>query len=156
MADYYTLIKRAVDRLSSDPLRGGREELYERARAAQIAQLHAIVPPLSAAEIDSEQLELEEAVRRVEAELAEPPRVALHISALSNLVAAAEDIGRRVGREDTRRTSASIAPKEPASPHKNGEVPLPMIFRGGGTGRLTRYWRWRSSTSSSENRAAGR
>ena len=67
MADYYALIKKAVARLDLDTRRESRWALYDRARLAQITfQLRTIDPPLSEAEIIcGEQLELEEAVRRV-------------------------------------------------------------------------------------------
>src|SRR4030081_2477641 len=70
MADYYPLIARAITGL--DPAAPGesRRALYERARAALIAQLRSVEPPLSESEITRERLSLEEAVRKVESEAA--------------------------------------------------------------------------------------
>src|ERR1700749_1878014 len=67
MADYHPLIARAVEGLgnSSGEARRG---LYERARAALVAQLRGIDPPLSEADITRERLALEDAIRKVEAE----------------------------------------------------------------------------------------
>src|SRR5262249_32023684 len=51
-----------------------RRALYERARAALIAQLRSVEPPLSESEITRERLSLEEAVRKVESEAAQRAR----------------------------------------------------------------------------------
>src|SRR5476649_1993248 len=67
MADYHPLIARAVDGLGSSSGEA-RRSLYERARAALVAQLRAIEPALSEADITRERLALEDAIRKVEAE----------------------------------------------------------------------------------------
>jgi hypothetical protein len=67
MADYHPLITRAVEGLSNSTAET-RRTLYERARAALVAQLRGIDPPLSEAEITRERLALEDAIRKVEAE----------------------------------------------------------------------------------------
>jgi hypothetical protein len=67
MADYYTLIARAATRADTDET---RRSMYDRARAAQLAQLRKLEPPLSEAEIERERSLLEEAIRRVERETA--------------------------------------------------------------------------------------
>ena len=155
MADYYSLIKKAVARL--DPsAQEGRQELYERARAAQLAQLRAISPPLSEAEISREQLALEEAVRGVEVEIARPADE--QVSAIDDLVAAADEIGRPISRPKDR---PSVVPAKtlanPFSPDPVIEMPPAMIVRGAATGRLIRYWRWRAlpPRSAAAKRASG-
>jgi hypothetical protein len=70
MADYYPLIARAVAGLDPSAPGEARRALYERARAALIAQLRGVQPPLSESEITRERLSLEEAVRKVESEAA--------------------------------------------------------------------------------------
>ena len=67
MADYHPLITRAVEGLSNNTAEA-RRTLYERARAALVAQLRGLDPPLSEAEITRERLALEDAIRKVEAE----------------------------------------------------------------------------------------
>ena len=67
MADYHPLIARAVDGLGTSTGEA-RRALYERARAALVAQLRSIEPPLSEADITRERLALEDAIRKVEAE----------------------------------------------------------------------------------------
>src|ERR1700694_247160 len=70
MADYYPLIARAFAGLDPSAPGESRRALYERARAALIAQLRSVQPPLSESEITRERLSLEEAVRQVESEAA--------------------------------------------------------------------------------------
>jgi hypothetical protein len=67
MADYHPLIARAVEGLGASTGEA-RRALYERARAALVAQLRGIEPPLSEADITRERLALEDAIRKVEAE----------------------------------------------------------------------------------------
>src|ERR1700730_5211460 len=80
MADYYPLIARAIAGLDPSAPGESRRALYERARAALIAQLRSVQPPLSESEITRERLSLEEAVRKVESDAgqrardAPPPR----------------------------------------------------------------------------------
>jgi hypothetical protein len=74
MADYYPLIARAIAGLDPNAPGESRRALYERARAALIAQLRSVQPPLSESEITRERLALEEAVRKVEAEAAQRAR----------------------------------------------------------------------------------
>jgi len=69
MADYYSILKKTI---ASLPEKNGaaRRSVYSRARNAIVNQLKAYEPPLSPSEITAEQLRLEEAIRKVEAEAA--------------------------------------------------------------------------------------
>jgi hypothetical protein len=67
--DYYALIARAVAALN-DNSRIARQALYNRARAAQTAQLNNAEPALSVAEITCECEALEHAIRALELEAA--------------------------------------------------------------------------------------
>lgn len=103
MADYYPLIARAVAGLENSTGEA-RRAMYERARAALIAQLRSVDPPLSESDITRERLALEEAVRRVEAEAAqraraEPPRAAPRDAPKDDLADDAADAGRDVARD---------------------------------------------------------
>jgi hypothetical protein len=69
MADYYPLISRAVAGLERNTGEN-RRSLYERARNALLDQLRSITPALSETEITRERLALEEAIRKVEADVA--------------------------------------------------------------------------------------
>jgi len=81
MADYYPLIARAIAGLDPSAPGESRRALYERARAALIAQLRSVQPPLSESEITRERLSLEEAVRKVESEAAQRARDASRATA---------------------------------------------------------------------------
>src|SRR5215472_9657273 len=69
MSDYYSLIARAVAVLDKNSGEN-RRALYERARAALLAQLRELTPALDESEITRERLALEESIRKVEAESA--------------------------------------------------------------------------------------
>jgi hypothetical protein len=69
MTDYYPLIARAIAGLDGDAPGESRRALYERARALLIQQMRHADPPVSRSEITSEQLSLEEAIKRVEVEI---------------------------------------------------------------------------------------
>src|SRR5262245_57671652 len=75
MADYHPLIARAVSALEKDTAEN-RRALYERARAALVAQLRGTDPPLGESDITRERLALEEAIRKVEVESARRARAA--------------------------------------------------------------------------------
>jgi len=69
MADYYTALKRATENLDVRTVET-RRTVYETVRSALIRQLKSIDPPLATVEISRERLQLEEAIRRVENEIA--------------------------------------------------------------------------------------
>jgi hypothetical protein len=83
MANYYPLISKAVAGLDTDE---SRRALYERARAAQLAQLRTVTPPLTEAQITRERLALEEVVCRVEGEAAQRARDARGVPSLRDRV----------------------------------------------------------------------
>ena len=66
MADYYALIVKAAMGLNAQD----RRTLYERGRNALMDELKAVDPPLHQSIIAREQLAFEDAVRKVEAEVA--------------------------------------------------------------------------------------
>jgi hypothetical protein len=66
MADYFPVLSRAVAGLENNTGEA-RRAVYERARAAIVRQLRAIEPPLAEEDIARERMNLEEAIRKVEA-----------------------------------------------------------------------------------------
>ncbi len=77
MADFYPILARAVAGLP-DTSAAARQAIYDRARAALVAQLRSLDPPLGEAEIMRERLSLDEAVARIEADYDDtPPRFEL-------------------------------------------------------------------------------
>jgi hypothetical protein len=69
MADYYSLIASAVSRLPNKTDEA-RRAIYERARTALQERLRALDPPVAEAELANVQSALEEAIRRVEHDVA--------------------------------------------------------------------------------------
>ena len=69
MADYYSLIARAVSRLPNKTDEA-RRAIYERARTALQESLRTLDPPISEAVLAKAQFALEEAIRRVEQDVA--------------------------------------------------------------------------------------
>jgi len=64
MADYYTLIAKAVTGLNPQE----RRTLYERGGGALLAELRAVIPPLDELVITREQLAFDEAICKAEAD----------------------------------------------------------------------------------------
>jgi hypothetical protein len=127
MADYYPLIARAIAGLDPSAPGESRRALYERARAALIAQLRSVDPPLSESEITRERLSLEEAVRKVESEAAQRARDATRDGSRTDR-ARAGDAFRANTRAATRGGDAGSA-QSPTSagaprPRPRGERPL--------------------------------
>src|SRR6267378_1716856 len=123
MADYYPLIARAISGLDPSAPGESRRALYERARAALIAQLRSVQPPLSESEITRERLSLEEAVRKVESEAAQRARDATR----SGDAARSGDATRAGGdaaRAGGDRTRAADAPPLPRQPQSQPHVPM--------------------------------
>jgi len=110
MADYYPLIARAIAGLDPSAPGESRRALYERARAALIAQLRSVEPPLSESEITRERLSLEEAVRKVESEAAQRARDATRSSG------DASRSGARAGDAFRANTRPNARPADPAQP----------------------------------------
>lgn len=67
MADYYPLIRSAINALD-EKTGQGRRVLYDRARKALVDRLGKADPPLSETRIEQERLALEEAISKIEAE----------------------------------------------------------------------------------------
>jgi hypothetical protein len=135
MADYYPLITKAVAGLDPDAPRESRRAIYERARAALLAQLRIINPPFTEAEITHERLALEEAVRIVEGEAAERARNA-RVPSFRNRVPAFDDLA-------TDADDRGMA--NPSSLDEIGVEMPSMIVTCAARGRLTPIWRctWR-------------
>jgi hypothetical protein len=81
MADYYSVIARAVSRLPSKTDEA-RYAIYERARVALQENLRTHDPPLSPAQLATEQFALEAAISRVETELRRSAREERTVSPL--------------------------------------------------------------------------
>jgi hypothetical protein len=132
MADYYPLIARAIAGLDPSAPGESRRALYERARAALIAQLRSVEPPLSESEITRERLSLEEAVRKVESEAAQRARDASRSAdptrtpsrASSALRANAARPGARPS--ETAPAAAQAQPQQPPPRPRQPSPPPPL------------------------------
>src|SRR6202041_2482044 len=68
MADYYSLLSRAVSNLPKSSPASARRAIYDRARKALIGQLRSLKPALPESDIAREENALDAAVSRLEAE----------------------------------------------------------------------------------------
>src|SRR5712671_17440 len=124
MADYYPLIARAISGLDPSAPGESRRALYERARAALIAQLRSVQPPLSESEITRERLSLEEAVRKVESEAAQRARDASRAGGARSGDAFRASTRPSARPGETAPPSTSQAPRpRPPSPQGRNERP---------------------------------
>jgi hypothetical protein len=132
MADYYPLIARAIAGLDPSAPGESRRALYERARAALIAQLRSVQPPLSESEITRERLSLEEAVRKVESEAAQRARDATRPSDASRPSgdrARAGDAFRATTRPTARPESPPSTSQPSTPPPSRPRPPSPPASR---------------------------
>src|SRR5579862_262070 len=133
MADYYPLIARAIAGLDPNAPGESRRALYERARAALIAQLRSVDPPLSESEITRERLSLEEAVRKVESEAAQRARDAARPVDAPRTAGRASDALRANTRPPGARAPESAQggapqpprPRPPSPPQQRNDRPPP-------------------------------
>src|ERR1700687_6334060 len=135
MADYYPLIARGMAGLDPSAPGESRRALYERARAALIAQLRSVDPPLSESEITRERLSLEEAVRKVESEAAQRARDATRTGDATRSGDASRSGGSgRAGDAFRAKTLPNARPGEPAAagppPPQRPRPPSPPQARG--------------------------
>src|ERR1700710_1715990 len=142
MADYYPLIARAIAGLDPSAPGESRRALYERARAALIAQLRGVQPPLSESEITRERLSLEEAVRKVESEAAQRARDASRPAGAARSSSSSGDAVRRPA-------AAAAAARRPAAPTPAAGTQTRRPRPAGDPGRRRR----RASRSRSVRRA---
>jgi hypothetical protein len=147
MADYYSLISRAIAALPQQSPEA-RQAVYERARKALFSQLRGIQPPVAEADIAAEGRALDEAVARVERELTAPPQRPAPAKADTSFAAAlarhgatpaakqtppaeprpsertAEDAWRETLADTENEAQAPREPQRPAAP-----LPLPPKSR---------------------------
>ncbi|MEM9630589.1 MAG: hypothetical protein AAGA50_04640 [Pseudomonadota bacterium] len=119
MADYYSILKKTI---ASLPESNGaaRRSVYSRARNAIVNQLKAYEPPLSPSEITAEQLRLEEAIRKVEAEAA---RESLGLSPAAPTVEAPAPAS---SEPEVAETEPEEQPEEPQEEPVQVQEPAPV------------------------------
>jgi hypothetical protein len=103
MADYYSILAKAVNRLESNTGMA-RQQLYQRARSAMISELDNVYPPFRRSEIAVAEIALESAIEKAEAEA--------------------------VRRNSTRTCDSEQGPPiQVPAPPANENVPLPLSLR---------------------------
>jgi hypothetical protein len=132
MADYYPLVAKAISTLDPNAPGESRRALYARARAALIAQLRGVDPPLSESEIARERLNLEEAVRKVEGEAAQRART------FRDIAAEADDLGRAaalrshtVKADDLAGNTHSLIPARMTNPFSLSDAGVGALATSG-------------------------
>ncbi len=127
MADYNSVLKKAVAGLQENT-GSARRAVYQRARNAIVKQLKSYDPPLSPSQITEEQLKLEEAIRKVEAEAAReslglgrpkttPAPSAPPPAASATSHAPTDDVKSKADREPQ-----ALAHEEPKAPASKADV----------------------------------
>ena len=122
MADYHPLVARAVAGLDKNTGEN-RRALYERARAALVAQLRGVEPALDESDITRERLALEDAIRKVEAEAVKRQRADITeaptlsdqgLRGFRETVADAEGLGEAAA--EANRSARQVYEAMPAAP----------------------------------------
>jgi hypothetical protein len=108
MIDYHTLILRTVAGLEPNT-EETRRLVYERTRAALANHLQALNPPLSESERMQQRLALEEAFRRVEAEVDKAAQSGRPFQEFAHAVFVAESLRRLADRVDQTPHGAKIS-----------------------------------------------
>jgi hypothetical protein len=108
MIDYHTLILRTVAGLDPNT-EETRRLVYERTRAALANHLQTLNPPLSENERMQQRLSLEEAFRRVEAEVAKAAQSGRAFQEFAHAVFVAESLRRLADRVDQTPHGAKIS-----------------------------------------------
>ena len=80
MADYHSLLSRAVANLSSKSSPATRQAIYDRARKALLTQLRTLRPPLPESDIAREERALDAAIEQVETRFVAPDEPAVSTS----------------------------------------------------------------------------
>ena len=72
MADYQSLLTRAVAHLPNASVAAARQTIYDRARSALVTQLRSLRPPLPDSDIEREERALDNAIAQVEQQFGQP------------------------------------------------------------------------------------
>src|SRR5262249_12898479 len=115
MADYYPLISRAVGALEKNT-GDNRRAIYDRARAALLAQLRGGTPPLEEPAITRERLALERSIGKVGAEWAR------QFVEASRQMSAAKLRQSRQWEDSTKARAVEPRPAEPRQPDDTGQT----------------------------------
>ena len=127
MADYYSLLTRAVANLPSTSPAAARQAIYERARKALTTQLRTLRPPLPESDIEREERALDRAIAFVEAKFGPPDAVAAETTSAAAHAAAqaSAPVPRAAGAPaGARKAASATSPPSPAPAPAPGAPPL--------------------------------
>jgi hypothetical protein len=113
MADYQSLLTRAVANLPSTSSAATRQAIYERARKALLTQLRTLRPPLPESDIAREENALNQAIALVEAKFGGTD--AAHTEPTPAKAASSAGAGHSVGERPTAAAPPRAAPASQAS-----------------------------------------
>jgi hypothetical protein len=119
MADYYSLLAKAVANLPNKSMPSARRAIYERARKALIGQLRTLEPALAEADVKREETALDAAIQRLEALFLAAP-VAVPTQAAAPPIASSG--AAPVGHPPTAKPILS-PPRAPAPPASGAAAP---------------------------------
>ncbi len=123
MAEYYPLLARAVAALpNSNP--DSRRAIYERARAALLAQLRAVQPPIAKEDIERESSMLDQAVAQLEAEAA---AAVVAQAAAPPVEAPASSPPPLVAAPEVRTQPEAVKRAEPLVKRPDPDAPPPVV-----------------------------
>lgn len=124
MADFHTVLKRAVSALP-DKSGPNRRAVYDKARKALLKQLQSLDPPLPAQEVTQQRLALEDAIRKLEAEIARAGRSPAPGAPISSNTPAA---ARTAAPAPPPRPAPPVAPAAPSQPEPPRAAPTRPSF----------------------------
>jgi hypothetical protein len=122
MADYYSLLSKAVGNLPKSSPASARKAIYDRARSALIRQLRSLNTTLSEADIAREEAALEAAVARLETQFAvvapgaRPPAPAAQAQSVSTAAAPAPANPPAPAPPTAYAPTRPAAPRPPSAP----------------------------------------
>ena len=124
MADYYSLVAKAIGALGPNT-EEARRQVYDRARAALLSEVHKFVPTWNASEIMAEQLFLELAIGEVEAELQPLQRAPAGPDMPTLTRSQPVSVPQKLPMNDNeRRSRGSLGTTDPQNVHRaDSEVP---------------------------------
>jgi hypothetical protein len=124
MADYYSLLAKAVSNLPKAGPEPARKMIYERARKALVRQLRSLGPALSEADIAREEAALETAIGKLEGQFSALPSASAAAPARP-APPAPGSTGSRPGEAGARAPTSYVPPPRPAPPGSGARIPMP-------------------------------
>ena len=117
MADYQSLLTRAVANLPNATAVAARRAIYDRARAALVNQLRSLNPPLPDADIEREERALDKAIAQVELQFGAPEEASVETRSAP--------LGPPSANREPKPPAAPAVPQRPAPPAAQPSAVMP-------------------------------